>query len=68
MENGQLLQDIWEKVSSIDSQVAVLGTKLDASIEDTEDHELRLRAVEKKVWWVAGAGAVGAWIMSRMWR
>lgn len=40
--------------------------KLDMLIEQTKGSNKRLSAVEKKVWWASGAGAVIGWIGSKV--
>jgi hypothetical protein len=50
--------------------LARIETKLDKSLTELGDHEVRLRAVEKKVWAASGFAAVlgggGAAFLSRL--
>lgn len=68
MENGQLIQEIWEKVSSIDTRIAVIDEKLTSTMESTSDHETRLRSIEKKIYVFSGASAIVGWLAGRMWK
>ena len=36
-----------------------IETKLDIAITNSADHESRIRSLERKLWMVAGAAAVG---------
>lgn len=44
-------RDIWEKLDRIEAQVSGVPAKV-------EDHESRIRVLERKVWGAAGAAAV----------
>lgn len=55
---------------SVETQLAVISTKLDVLIEQRSDHEMRIRGLEKFKWvmagfCLAGGGASGA-VMSRV--
>jgi len=44
-------RDIWDKLTEISDAVAGVPAKV-------EDHEVRIRVLERKVWGVAGAAAL----------
>lgn len=52
-------RDIWDKLDSIQKEVSGMP-------KTVEDHEHRIRALEKKVWMAAAAGAAlgtgGGWL------
>lgn len=68
MENGELLKDIHEKVSLIQTQVAVIDEKVTANGKSVSDHESRLRSIEKKIYVVSGAAAVMGWLAGKVWK
>jgi hypothetical protein len=43
---------------STDARLARIETKIDALLASKSDHETRIRAVEKRSYWVAGAAAL----------
>lgn len=51
-------RDIWEKLDRIESSVSGIPEKLSTHDKRIEDHETRLRAVERRVWAALGAAAV----------
>lgn len=44
---------------SVETQLAVINTKLDVLIEQRSDHESRLRSLEQFKWLLAGACLMG---------
>ena len=44
---------------SVETQLAVISTKLDVLIEQRSDHEVRIRALERFKWLLAGAALAG---------
>jgi len=62
-ENGVRVtqQVIYETLMEVKTQVAILNDKIPIEIEKTdkeiEDHEIRIRRLERQVWLIAGASA-----------
>lgn len=62
-ENGVRVtqQVIYETLMEVKTQVAILNDKIPVEIEKTdkeiEDHEIRIRRLERQVWLIAGAAA-----------
>lgn len=50
--------EMYREVQATHSAVQDLAAKLDSVPGRVADHEARLRAVERAVWWAAGAAAV----------
>lgn len=44
---------------SVETQLAVINTKLDVLIEQRGDHEARIRALEQFKWLLVGASVTG---------
>lgn len=65
MDNGELLREIYTKVSKIETDLARVDEKVTQNGKSLADHEGRLRSVEKKVYIVSGAGAAIGWLASR---
>ncbi len=53
-EENQILKALYE----LQSDVKLLASKFDENQKIKEDHELRIRNLEKKVFWAAGIAAV----------
>lgn len=53
------LEEVRTTVNDVRSDVRVLGEKFTQHQRQTEDHELRLRKLERALWIVAGAAAAG---------
>lgn len=53
-EENEILKAVYE----LRSDVKLLADKLDQNQKIKEDHETRIRALEKKVFWAAGIAAV----------
>lgn len=66
MGNEELLQAIYDKVSSTETKVAVIEERLSSVADNTNDHEKRLRSVEKKVWLVTGTGIGISWLIQKV--
>jgi hypothetical protein len=65
------LDDLWKAVnalrgevsglsSKIEAVLTLLGERCEARVKVIDDHEQRIRAVEKKIWWIPGGTAVVA--------
>jgi hypothetical protein len=71
-ENGVRVtqQVIYETLMQLKTEVAILNDKIPSEIEKTdreiEDHEIRIRKLERHMWLVAGASATGASLLSTM--
>ena len=51
-------------MTEVVERLARIETKLDAALATDADHEKRLRAVEKKQWWLSGVAAVVGFLAS----
>jgi hypothetical protein len=49
---------MYKEMQATHTAVQQLAAKLDRLPGEVADHEARLRAVERAVWWAAGAAAV----------
>lgn len=73
ISSGQVYQEVRtlaETVTRMDAKLDGLTERLVAREDLLQDHEERLRALERKVWAAAGAGAtvgaVGGWLFGLM--
>lgn len=57
------LDDVAETLTAVRVTVAAMAAKLDAALSIGEDHERRLRALERWRWMAAGIGAAGGGIL-----
>lgn len=57
------LTEIYDAVMKVQVDVADIKTSLENVSKKTEDHELRIRALERRVWAAGGAGgAIGGFL------
>jgi len=53
------LPEIYKAVTDTRDRVIIIEEKIDALAADSEDHESRIRSLERKVWGAAGIGVGG---------
>lgn len=53
------LKEVYDILVEVRTDVTSIKADLKNTSEDVQDHEARLRVVEKWIWGAAGAGAVG---------
>lgn len=52
------IREIYDKVQEISTKMDVLATRFHAGEQKTEDHESRIRALERRVWVATGSSAM----------
>lgn len=61
-------KEVFDKLSILERKVDKLSAKFDALEEKSDDHESRIRSLERKVWTAMGGGgvlgAVAGWIVA----
>jgi hypothetical protein len=55
------IREIYDKVQEISTKMDVLATRFHAGEQKAEDHESRIRALERRVWVATGSSAMLAW-------
>lgn len=51
-------REIYDEVRSISTKLDHLSTRFDAVVKDQDDHERRIRILERRLWLATGASAV----------
>lgn len=51
-------KEVYDQLSSLDRKVDTLNERFSTVKDDSADHETRIRALEKRVWFAAGGGTV----------
>lgn len=52
------LAQIYSEMQQMHTEVRDMRSDLKAAVSDTADHEMRLRALERRVWFASGIAAV----------
>jgi hypothetical protein len=53
-----------DHATDVRERLTRIETKLDTALACNEDHEMRLRSVEHKQWWLSGVAAIAGFLAS----